>query len=295
MLATLHFRLPTLQNQSLQVGLRSHDRAGCLAKQWRKRIHRLIELFELWPAMPVAVLSPMAGDTGLYNLSEDARKMLQCSNSMLAAFIVFCPLITALALNFTSPEINKKIQGLDVITTMATSRKVASKHAKSKDTQPVQPPTRTTSGQQRRPTEKETYHVSESQHVTHRQENKEKKLEKQKKKALRATYEANPNGFEQEPSELHSDIDREEETMFSDCDMPSKLSQSKPKVLTYSAGKIPPVLHNTSATRKATTTAPTPSPSDDESTDSDSQPEAQVDHTDEEDDNGIAEELSPIA
>lgn len=229
--------------------------------------------------MPVAVLSPMAGDTGLYNLSEHAGKMLQCSNT----------------LNFTSPEINKKIQGLDVITTMATSRKVTSKHAKSKDTQPAQPPMRTASGRQRQPTEKETYRVSESQHVTHRQENKEKKLEKQKKKALRAAYEANPNGFEQEPSELHSDIDREEETMFSDRDMPSKLSRSKPKVLTYSAGKIPPVLHNASATRKATTTAPTPSPSDDESTDSDSQPEAQVDHTDEEDDNDITEELSPIA
>ncbi|KAG2338902.1 hypothetical protein BDR05DRAFT_1003851 [Suillus weaverae] len=279
MLTTLHFRLPTLQNQSLQVGLRSHDRAGCLAKRRRKQIHRLIELFELWPAMPVAVLSPMAGDTGLYNLSEDAGKMLQCSN----------------ALNFTSPEINKKIQGLDVITTMATSRKVASKHAKSKDTQPAQPPTRTASGRQRWPTKKETYCVSESQHITHRQENKEKKLEKQKKKALRAAYKADPDGFKQEPSELHSDIDREEETMFSDHDMPSKLSWSKPKVLTYSAGKIPPVLHNASATHKATTTAPTLSPSDDESTDSDSQPEAQVDHTDEEDNNDIAEELLPIA
>jgi hypothetical protein len=55
--------------------------------------------------------------------------------------------------------------------------------------------------------------VSESQHVTHRQENKEKKLEKQKKKALKAAYQAEPDDFEQEPSELHSDIDREEETM----------------------------------------------------------------------------------
>ncbi|KAG2145165.1 hypothetical protein DEU56DRAFT_899942 [Suillus clintonianus] len=228
---------------------------------------------------------------------------------------------------------------------MATSRKVASKHAKSKDAQPAQPPTRTASGRQRRPTEKENYRVSESQHVTHRQENKEKKLDKQKKKALRAAYEANPDGFEQEPSELHSDIDREEETMFSDrdmpsklsrfkpkvltCssgkippvlhnasathkattdreeetmfsdrDMPSKLSRFKPKVLTFSSGKIPPVLHNASATHKATTTAPTPSPSasddSDESTDcgSDSRPE---DRTDDEDNNDIAEELSPIA
>ncbi|KAG1750474.1 uncharacterized protein EDB91DRAFT_1244055 [Suillus paluster] len=179
---------------------------------------------------------------------------------------------------------------------MATSRKVASKHAKSTDTQPAQPPVHTTSGQQRRLTEKENYCVSESQHITHCQEHKEKKLEKQKKKVLKATYQADPDIFEREPSELHSNIDREEETMFSDCNMPSKLS--RPKVLTFSAGKIPPpMLHNASATRKATTTAPTLSPCDDESTDCDSQPEAQVDHTDdsEEDDNDNAEELSPIA
>jgi hypothetical protein len=55
--------------------------------------------------------------------------------------------------------------------------------------------------------------VSESQHVTHCQENKEKKLEKQKKKALKAAYQAEPDDFEQEPSKLHSNIDREEETM----------------------------------------------------------------------------------
>ncbi|KAG1829731.1 hypothetical protein F4604DRAFT_1947399 [Suillus subluteus] len=148
--------------------------------------------------------------------------------------------------------------------------------------------------------EKENYRVSESQHVTHRQENKEKKIEKQKKKALKAAYQADPDDFKQEPSELHSDIDREEETMFSDCDMLSKLSQPKSKVLTFSAGKIPPTLHNASATHKVTTTAAlTPSPCDDsdESTDcdSESQPEAQVDHTDEEDDNNIAEELLPVA
>ncbi|KAG2112915.1 hypothetical protein BD769DRAFT_1391754 [Suillus cothurnatus] len=170
---------------------------------------------------------------------------------------------------------------------MAASRKVASKLTKSRDTQPAQPaqpPVRTTSGRQRRPTKKENYCVSESQHVTHRQENKEKKLEKQKKKALKAAYQAEPDDFKQEPSELHSDIDREEETMFSDHNMPSKLSQPKPKVLTFSAGKIPPTLHNASATCKATTT----------DCDSESQPEAQVDHTDEGDNNDITEELSPI-
>ncbi|KAG1897033.1 uncharacterized protein F5891DRAFT_983042 [Suillus fuscotomentosus] len=153
---------------------------------------------------------------------------------------------------------------------MATSRKVASKHAKSKDAQPAQqvpPPTRTASGRQRRPTEKENYRVSESQHVTYRQETKEKKIEKQKKKALRAAYDADPDGFEEEPSELRSDMDRAEENMFSDCDMVSKLSRSKSKVLTFSAGKIPPVSRNASAMCKATTTAPTLSPSDDSESD----------------------------
>ncbi|KAG2056157.1 hypothetical protein BDR06DRAFT_970285 [Suillus hirtellus] len=183
---------------------------------------------------------------------------------------------------------------------MATSCKVASKHAKLKDAQPAQrvpPPTRTASGRQRCPTEKENYHVSESQHVTYRQETKEKKIEKQKKKALRAAYDADPDGFEEEPSELHSDIDRAEENMFLDCDMVSKLSQSKSKVLTFSAGKIPPVLRNASAMHKATTTAPTLSPSNDskldESTDHESRrPE---DHIDDEDNDYVAEELSPIA
>ncbi|KAG1867724.1 hypothetical protein F4604DRAFT_1927518 [Suillus subluteus] len=96
-----------------------------------------------------------------------------------------------------------------VQTTIATSRKVASKNTK----QPAQPPVHTTSGRQRQPTEKENYCVSETQHVTHRQENKEKKVEKQKKKALKAAYQADPDDFEQELSELHSNIDREEETM----------------------------------------------------------------------------------
>jgi hypothetical protein len=55
--------------------------------------------------------------------------------------------------------------------------------------------------------------ASESQHVTHRHEDKEKKLEKRCKKELRAAYRANPEVFEQEPSALHSDVDREEDTM----------------------------------------------------------------------------------
>ncbi|KAG1725243.1 hypothetical protein EDB19DRAFT_1833860 [Suillus lakei] len=100
-----------------------------------------------------------------------------------------------------------------------------------------------------------------------------KKENYREEKALRAAYEADPDGFEQELSELHSDIDREEETMFSDHNMLSKLSWSKPGVLTFSAGKIPPVSRDASATHKATTT----------------------DHTDDEDNNDIAQELLPIA
>ncbi|KAG1824017.1 hypothetical protein EV424DRAFT_1346255 [Suillus variegatus] len=169
---------------------------------------------------------------------------------------------------------------------MATSRKIASKHTKSKDMQPAQrvpPPTCTT--------------ISESQHVTHRQENKEKKIEKQKKKALRAAYDADPDSFKEEPSELRSDIDREEENMFSDCDMVSKLSRSKSKVLTFSAGKIPPVSRNASAMRKATTTAPTSSPSDDSKSDESTDRESRrhEDCVDDEDNDYVAEELSPIA
>jgi hypothetical protein len=56
--------------------------------------------------------------------------------------------------------------------------------------------------------------ASESQHVTQRHEDKEKELEKRRKKELRAAYyQANPDVFEQEPSALHSDADRDEDTM----------------------------------------------------------------------------------
>ena len=55
--------------------------------------------------------------------------------------------------------------------------------------------------------------VSESQHVNHRREDSERKLERQRKKKLRANYQANPGVFEQEPEELHSEVDREEDTI----------------------------------------------------------------------------------
>ena len=55
--------------------------------------------------------------------------------------------------------------------------------------------------------------VTESQNIIHHQARKENRLEKQKKKALKATYQNNPKVFEKEPSELLSDVDKEEDTM----------------------------------------------------------------------------------
>ncbi|KAG1886053.1 hypothetical protein F4604DRAFT_1675734 [Suillus subluteus] len=82
----------------------------------------------------------------------------------------------------------------------------------------------------------------ESQHVVHCQKIKEKWSEKQKKKALKAAYQGQPDIFEQEPSELLSNIDRQEDTMFFDHSIETKLSNAN--VLTFSTGKIPPRWHN---------------------------------------------------
>ncbi|KAG1734203.1 uncharacterized protein EDB91DRAFT_1084113 [Suillus paluster] len=82
-----------------------------------------------------------------------------------------------------------------------------------------------------------TTSVSESQHIIRQQIGKEQKLEKQKKRVLKSAYQVNPEVFETEPLELHSDADREEENMFSDHSVQTKLSNAK--VLTFSAGKIP--------------------------------------------------------
>ncbi|KAG2355976.1 hypothetical protein BDR07DRAFT_1492505 [Suillus spraguei] len=79
--------------------------------------------------------------------------------------------------------------------------------------------------------------IFESQHVVHHQEIKEKQAEKQKKKVLKAAYQGQPDVFEQEPSELLSDIDRQEDMMFSDHTIDTKLSNAN--VLTSSTGKIP--------------------------------------------------------
>ncbi|KAG2363471.1 hypothetical protein BDR07DRAFT_1375736 [Suillus spraguei] len=94
-------------------------------------------------------------------------------------------------------------------------------------------------------TEKETYYFFESQHITHHQEVKEQKSDKQNKKVLKAAYQNCPNNFEQEPSELHSDIDKQEDMMFSDHGIETKLSNTS--ALRFSAAKIPPRWHQSSA------------------------------------------------
>ncbi|KAG1889975.1 hypothetical protein F4604DRAFT_1673484 [Suillus subluteus] len=141
--------------------------------------------------------------------------------------------------------------------------------------------------------------LSEMQNTVRRQATKEKRLEKQKKRALKATYQDNPDVFEREPSELLSDTDRDEDTMFSDHALQMKLSNTK--VLAFSAGKIPLALCTTSgSTRKLKAPAintpqddpPTLDDTSDESSDdsestNQSQPEAGAGQMDEEDEDAM--------
>ncbi|KAG1775049.1 hypothetical protein EV702DRAFT_1047173 [Suillus placidus] len=76
----------------------------------------------------------------------------------------------------------------------------------------------------------------------------DKQQAKQKKRALKATYQDNPDDFEKEPSVLHSDSDQDEDTMFSDHALQTKLSNTK--VLAFSMGKIPPASHITSGSAR---------------------------------------------
>ncbi|KIK43911.1 hypothetical protein CY34DRAFT_80984 [Suillus luteus UH-Slu-Lm8-n1] len=55
--------------------------------------------------------------------------------------------------------------------------------------------------------------VSETQNTVRRHATKDKQQEKQKKRALKATYQENPDDFEKEPLVLHSDSDQDEDTM----------------------------------------------------------------------------------
>ncbi|KAG2073877.1 hypothetical protein BDR04DRAFT_1115990 [Suillus decipiens] len=84
--------------------------------------------------------------------------------------------------------------------------------------------------------------------MAHRQATKEKRLEKQKKRVLKVTYQDNPDVFEREPSELLSDADRDKDTMFLDHALQTKLSNTK--VLTFSSGKIPLTSHITSGSAR---------------------------------------------
>ncbi|KAG1890065.1 hypothetical protein F4604DRAFT_1914615 [Suillus subluteus] len=99
---------------------------------------------------------------------------------------------------------------------------------------------RTASGRKRRPTERETYRLSKTREGEDCHKGLETKMEKHKLKVLRAAYQKNPAEFDDEPAELHSDIDRDEENMFSDRLVPTKVS--KPQALAYSASKTPPVV-----------------------------------------------------
>ncbi|KAG1831932.1 hypothetical protein DFJ58DRAFT_736512 [Suillus subalutaceus] len=99
-------------------------------------------------------------------------------------------------------------------------RKATSKRTKSgAPVSPLEmePLARTMSGRQRRPTEKASYQGLELQQV------------------LKMAYQNDPDHFEKEPSVLLSDIDKEEDTMFSDHSVQTKLS--KPKLLTFSTGE----------------------------------------------------------
>ncbi|KAG2132880.1 uncharacterized protein EDB93DRAFT_1255101 [Suillus bovinus] len=145
----------------------------------------------------------------------------------------------------------------------------------------------------------ENYRVSETQSTVHHQATKEKKAEKQKKRALKATYQENPDDFENEPLELHSDTDRDEDTMFSDHALQTKLS-SNTKVLAFSMGKMPPVSHITSGNARQlkvptldsnNTNDVEESSGDDSDKNNYPQSDAGTSQTDEEDGNTIEEQM----
>ncbi|KAG1797625.1 hypothetical protein EV424DRAFT_1352723 [Suillus variegatus] len=76
---------------------------------------------------------------------------------------------------------------------------------------------------------------------------KKQRTDQRTVKALRTVFKHHPEVFDNEPAELHSDADVEEDTMFTDRNVHSKLS--------FSTGKIPPTLtpvsRNTSSARKS--------------------------------------------
>ncbi|KAG2134613.1 hypothetical protein BD769DRAFT_1385682 [Suillus cothurnatus] len=107
---------------------------------------------------------------------------------------------------------------------------------------------RTASGRQRRPTEKETYRISKSRQGPDRKIALQAKVEKHNLKALRTKYQMNPDAFDDEPTELLSEIDRDEDTMFSHRSVPLK-----PPALSYSTSKTPPTILGPKKTSKVIT------------------------------------------
>ncbi|KAG1872443.1 hypothetical protein DFJ58DRAFT_722381 [Suillus subalutaceus] len=81
---------------------------------------------------------------------------------------------------------------------------------------------RTASGCQRQPTKKETYRILKSCRGPDRRKALEAKAEKHNLKVLRTKYRTNPEVFANEPTELLSEIDRDEDIMFSHCSVTPK-------------------------------------------------------------------------
>ncbi|KAG2127610.1 uncharacterized protein EDB93DRAFT_1256932 [Suillus bovinus] len=98
----------------------------------------------------------------------------------------------------------------------------------------------TASGQKHQPTERETYRFSKSHQGEDQHKDLQAKMEKHKLKALCAAYQKNPEEFNAEPTELHSDIDRDEENIFLDHSVCTKVSM--PHALTFSVSKTPLVV-----------------------------------------------------
>ncbi|KAG1803341.1 uncharacterized protein BJ212DRAFT_1487052 [Suillus subaureus] len=100
---------------------------------------------------------------------------------------------------------------------------------------------RTASGCHHRPTEKETYRILKSQQGDDRQKALQAKAGKRQLKALHTTYRTNPEGFDNKPTELLSNVDRVEDNMFTNRHVPAK--PYEPQVLAFSSSKtLAPVL-----------------------------------------------------
>ncbi|KAG1722535.1 uncharacterized protein EDB91DRAFT_1256002 [Suillus paluster] len=107
-------------------------------------------------------------------------------------------------------------------------------------TEMVSPAGRTASGRQRRPTKRETYRIFKARQGEEHQKAYEMKMKKCDLKALRTTYQTHPKEFDGKPAGLLSNIDRDEDSMFSDRCVPTKLSNKQ--ALAFSMSKTPPTV-----------------------------------------------------